>query len=80
MYTPTGITNKWTAEPQPLSFAGRTYTIPAHTKIMVNGTGVHFNPRVWGSDADLWRPARWIAELGEDSLPGATFGGGGAGR
>ncbi|KAJ7484042.1 cytochrome P450 [Mycena galericulata] len=60
VYPPTGMTNKWTAADAPIAFGGRTYVVPAGTRVSVNGTGVHLNPRVWGAEAGVWRPERWI--------------------
>ena len=69
IYTPTGMTNKWTASDQAISFEGRTYVIPEGTRISVNGTGIHCNPKVWGDDATEWQPARWIIEGGDGAAP-----------
>ncbi|KAF7977721.1 hypothetical protein HWV62_40575 [Athelia sp. TMB] len=69
IYTPTGMTNKWTASDQAISFEGRTYVIPEGTRISVNGTGIHSNPKVWGDDATEWQPARWIIEGGDGAAP-----------
>ncbi|KAJ7458769.1 cytochrome P450 [Mycena galericulata] len=67
VYPPTGMTNKWTAADAPIAFKGRTYVVPAGTRVSVNGTGVHLNPRVWGAEAGVWRPERWI--VGPDAAP-----------
>lgn len=69
IYTPTGMTNKWTATDQPIAFEGRTYVIPQGTRISVNGTGIHTNPKVWGEDATEWQPSRWIVEGGDGDAP-----------
>ncbi|KAJ7889916.1 cytochrome P450 [Mycena olivaceomarginata] len=65
VYTPTGMTNKWTASEQAISFDGQSYVIPQGTRISVNGCGIHFNPKVWGEDAKVWNPSRWIVPGGE---------------
>lgn len=62
IYTPTGITNKYAEKPQPITYEGQTYVIPAGTRIAVNGTGAHMNPKVWGEDAETWNPSRWLSE------------------
>jgi len=72
MYTPTGMTNKWTATDQPIAFEGHTYVIPQGTRISINGTGVHSNPKVWGEDATKWEPSRWIVEGGDGNAPLVT--------
>jgi len=68
-YTPTGMTNKWTSSDQPISFEGRTYVIPQGTRISINGTGVHSNPKVWGNNATEWEPSRWIIEGSGGDVP-----------
>ncbi|KAJ7160377.1 cytochrome P450 [Mycena filopes] len=65
VYTPTGMTNKWTISDQPIAFGGRAYVVPAGTRVSVNGCGIHFNPSVWGPDARSWDPARWMVPGGE---------------
>jgi cytochrome P450 len=62
MFTPTGITNKWTTADQPIVFEGRGYVIPRGTRISNSATAVHFNPKVWGDDTTKWEPSRWIIE------------------
>ncbi|KAJ7248888.1 cytochrome P450 [Mycena haematopus] len=64
VYTPTGMTNKWTSSDQQISFDGQTYVIPEGTRISVNGCGIHFNPKVWGNDAKVWNPLRWMVADG----------------
>jgi cytochrome P450 len=68
MYTPTSMVHKWTDVPAPIDVGGTTYTIPPKTRISVNCTGVHMNPRVWGEDADVWRPQRWIVPAGATAV------------
>lgn len=70
VYSPTGMTNKWTATDQTISFEGQSYVVPQGTRISVNGCGIHFNPKVWGEDAKVWDPSRWIVSGGES--PGFT--------
>jgi len=72
MFTPTGMTNKWTAIDQPIPFEGHTYVIPQGTRISINGTGVHSNPKVWGDDTSKWEPSRWIIEGGDGDAPLVT--------
>lgn len=63
------MTNKWTAADQPIAFEGNTYVIPQGTRISINGTGVHANPKVWGDDATEWKPSRWIIHDGDGDAP-----------
>jgi cytochrome P450 len=72
VYTPTGMTNKWTATDQPIAFEGSTYVIPQGTRISINGTGVHANPKVWGDNANEWQPSRWIIHDGDGDAPLVT--------
>jgi hypothetical protein len=66
------MTNKWTATDQPIAFEDRTYVIPKGTRISINGTGVHSNPKVWGDDATKWEPSRWIIAGGDGDGPLVT--------
>lgn len=63
------MTNKWTATDQAITFEGRTYVIPEGTRISINGTGIHSNPKVWGENATEWQPSRWIVEGGDGEAP-----------
>jgi len=69
IYSPTGMTNKWTAADQPITFENRTYAIPQGTRISINATGIHSSPKVWGDDAMKWEPSRWIVEDGDGDAP-----------
>lgn len=76
MYTPTSMVHKWTDAPAPMNIDGKTYVIPAKTRISINCTGVHANPAVWGEDADTWNPERWIVPAGANGpspLPSPMF-------
>lgn len=66
------MTNKWTATDQAIAFDSRTYVIPQGTRISINGTGIHFNPKVWGENATEWQPSRWIVEDGDRDAPLVT--------
>lgn len=61
------MTNKWTASDQTISFDGQSHVIPQGTRISINGCGIHFNPKVWGENAKVWDPSRWMV-----SSPGFT--------
>lgn len=63
------MTNKWTATDQAIAFGGRTYLIPQGTRISINGTGIHLNPKVWGENAAEWQPSRWIVKEGDRDAP-----------
>jgi cytochrome P450 len=62
LFTPAGITNKWSVIEQPIVFKGTTYMIPKSTRISINGTAVHYNPEVWGPDPQQFNPHRWLRE------------------
>jgi len=57
--------------PQPLSFDGKTVSVPASTMIHISAVGVQRNPRYWPSspsklsnkahDLDDWVPERWFS-------------------
>ncbi|KAH9852228.1 cytochrome P450 [Lenzites betulinus] len=39
--------------------------VPKGTNVIISILGSNRNPRVWGEDADEWRPARWLTATGE---------------
>jgi cytochrome P450 len=51
-----------------LTIAGKEYLIPAHTHVVVNHAGVQASPLYWGSDAEVWRPDRWIVNSTKGNL------------
>lgn len=36
------------------------YLLPKGTEIMLPSWTLHYNRRVWGDDASMWRPDRWL--------------------
>ncbi|KAH7100235.1 cytochrome P450 [Auriculariales sp. MPI-PUGE-AT-0066] len=62
VHTPTGIVNKYAPKDSRVSYRGQQFVIPAETRIAINGTGIHFNPDVWGPAEMDWWPARWVEE------------------
>ncbi|KAI0053486.1 cytochrome P450 [Auriscalpium vulgare] len=63
-----------------------TLYVPRNTSIFVNIYGMNRDANIWGPDADVWKPERWLAPLPESVLaariPGVysntlTFSGGG---
>jgi cytochrome P450 len=52
----------------PLKVKGKEYVLPPNTMIMENMLGIHTDPEVWGTDAYLWKPERWIVK--RDGLEG----------
>ncbi|KAL5378496.1 hypothetical protein DPSP01_009077 [Paraphaeosphaeria sporulosa] len=51
--------------PQVLKINGTDMVIPPHTFVSINYNAVHFDPAIWGSDVDEFRPSRWIKNAGE---------------
>ena len=39
--------------------------VPAGTNIIISILGSNHNKRIWGDDADQWRPERWLTASGE---------------
>ncbi|KZV62980.1 cytochrome P450 [Peniophora sp. CONT] len=37
--------------------------VPAGTHILINVRGANCDPTVWGPDAHLWKPSRWLSDL-----------------
>ena len=52
---------------------GSTVRVPAGTELLINVHGVNTNAEVWGPDARIWRPERWLEPLpaAVADLPGA---------
>ena len=42
-----------------------TVHVPAGTNIIISILGSNHNKRIWGDDADQWRPERWLTASGE---------------
>lgn len=52
---------KWTDnQAQQLQVGDRTLNIPPRTLVIPSYVYVHRSPRFWGSDAQTWKPERWI--------------------
>ncbi len=39
--------------------------VPAGTNVIISILGANRNRRIWGDDADEWRPSRWLTAGGE---------------
>ena len=39
--------------------------VPAGTNVIISILGANRNRRIWGDDADEWRPSRWLTTSGE---------------
>jgi cytochrome P450 len=46
---------------------GKTYHLPAGTNIGYNAWGVHHNKTIFGEDAKVFRPERWLLEEKDES-------------
>jgi cytochrome P450 len=46
---------------------GKTYFLPGGTNVSYNAWGVHRNPSIFGSDAHVFRPERWLLEETNES-------------
>ena len=46
--------------------------VPAGTELLINIQGLNTEETLWGPDAKVWRPDRWLAPLPESvtNLPG----------
>ena len=43
----------------------RAVHVPAGTNVVISILGANHNKAVWGNDADVWRPERWLTASGE---------------
>ncbi|KAL9115542.1 MAG: hypothetical protein Q9187_007303 [Circinaria calcarea] len=55
------ITKTTGSMPRTLKIGGKPLLLPAGMNIICTFPSIHSHPRYWGDDADVWRPARWIA-------------------
>jgi len=55
--------------PSTINLDGREKVIPAGVNVYVNMPSIQVHPAVWGNEATLWRPSRWL-ESSHDSLKG----------
>jgi cytochrome P450 len=63
----TGLLTKVTPpEGDTVEIDGKTYYIPGNTNIGYDAWGVHHNKAVFGDDADVFRPERWLERSGEE--------------
>lgn len=46
-----------------LAIAGKEHIIPRNTWVVTNSQALHTNADVWGADALVWRPSRWIKSV-----------------
>lgn len=52
---------KWTDDKtQILTFDGHSFALPPKTMISISCPGLHYNPKLWGKDARLFHPQRWL--------------------
>ncbi|KAI0760300.1 cytochrome P450 [Fomes fomentarius] len=75
VYPPTSMLNRTCTQDAvlPLQFPVRSATgeeltaihVPAGTNILVSILGSNHNKGVWGEDASVWRPERWLTASGE---------------
>ncbi|CAI6331735.1 unnamed protein product [Periconia digitata] len=57
---PIGKIFKTTNSAQTLTIKSQTIEVPPNTAIVLNLAGLHTNPEIWGEDAHIWDPTRWI--------------------
>jgi len=61
LYNPlTGIIKSTGNTPRLIALPGKTITVPANTRVILNTDATHTHPRYWGDDSLHWRPQRWI--------------------
>jgi len=63
MWPPTTGLGSKQVPPEGDTIAG--YYVPGGTQIAHNFSGVMRLPRIWGEDADVFRPERWLEAEGE---------------
>lgn len=64
VYTPLPFRNRKSTEDSIIPLAdGSSVHVPADTEIIVDLHGLNVDTRIWGNDAGVWRPNRWLEEL-----------------
>ncbi|KIY02714.1 uncharacterized protein Z520_01179 [Fonsecaea multimorphosa CBS 102226] len=80
LYSPANGIPRWTGDSsQTLKIGDKTVVLPPRTSVLANNAATQTNPKLWGDDADIWRPSRWISDGGgspdkEELLPGPLGG------
>ncbi|KAK2018654.1 cytochrome P450 [Colletotrichum eremochloae] len=62
LYPSVTVIPKYTTAPATLSIGGSNRHIPPNTNVFVNMPSIQIRESIWGSDAGLWNPGRWIVE------------------
>ncbi|KZV67344.1 cytochrome P450 [Peniophora sp. CONT] len=73
VFPPAPLRNRRCIEESVLPLSdGTSVHVPAGTEILINIHGINTNVDLWGPDADVWRPERWLEPLPESvsKLPG----------
>ncbi|VDB84019.1 unnamed protein product [Peniophora sp. CBMAI 1063] len=64
VFAPAPLRNRRCIAESVVPFAdGSTVHIPAGTEVLINIHGVNTNKDIWGADAKVWRPERWLEPL-----------------
>ena len=48
---------------QTLTLKAKTHVLPPNTFVVINVEGLHTDPKIWGPDALVWRPSRWLKPI-----------------
>ncbi|VDB84027.1 unnamed protein product [Peniophora sp. CBMAI 1063] len=64
VFAPLPFRNRHSVRESVLSLSdGTSLYVPKGTEILVNIHGVNMDEEIWGSDAQVWRPRRWLDPL-----------------
>ncbi|OQU94990.1 hypothetical protein CLAIMM_01262 [Cladophialophora immunda] len=73
LYSPLNGIPRWTGDSsQRLRIGHKTVVLPPKTSVLVNNAATQTNPALWGHDAHVWRPSRWISRAAEGASPSAS--------
>lgn len=54
---------------QTITYRGDSIDIPAGSIILYDMVAPHYDPRIWGADADAFKPSRWLMSPGYKAPP-----------
>jgi cytochrome P450/NADPH-cytochrome P450 reductase len=67
-----GPINMFVVTPKEDTVIGNRYRVPKGTSLQLMLKGLHHDPKVWGDDADIFRPERFL-DGGYEALPPNAF-------
>lgn len=73
MYPPISANSRVAVRDDEIEIKGQRFYIPAGTNVTWGVFQLHRRKDLWGADADVWRPERWLDPQSPASRSGAAF-------